>query len=309
MSDAALGDDALRTTFYARAGRLRAPWRLLLYVVALFAGVLLMLGVAYAPLLALARRFVERPSLEFWLLLGAAAIAHWLVLGRVERRPFADVGLGRADARPALLAAGALLGAGAVGVPSALLLAAGDLRAVPMPHGNWLAAAASLAVALAPAALYEELLVRGYPLLVLKESLGAGPALVLTSLVFGALHLQNPNGSLGYAAVVAFAGVFLGAIRLATGSLWAAFAAHLAWNWTLAAGLHASVSGLPFPTPDYRVVDAGPAWLTGGAWGPEGGAAALAGMLGGLAVLARWPRHVTSLDFFGGRGRRLLPDS
>ena len=263
------------------------------------------LGVLYGPLLAVARRLTARPSLQYWLLLAAVVLAHLLVLRVVERRPLAAVGLGRAAARPRLLAAGALLGAAAVGLPAALLLAGGELRAVAAPAGSWAATAGSLALALAPAALWEELLVRGYPLLVVTEALGAPLALLLTSVVFGALHLQNPNASLGSAAVVTLAGVFLGAIRFATGSLWAAFAAHLAWNWTLAAGFHAAVSGLPFPTPGYRVIDAGPDWLTGGPWGPEGGAAAVAGMLGGLALLwRRAPRTTTMTPLLGGRGRR-----
>ena len=78
---------------------------------------------------------------------------------------------------------------------------------------------------------------------------------------------------------------------LATGSLWAAWTAHLAWNWTLGALLHAAVSGLPFATPGYRMVETGPDWLTGGPWGPEGGAGAAAGMLGALGLLSAWRRR------------------
>ncbi len=62
-------------------------------------------------------------------------------------------------------------------------------------------------------------------------------------------------------------------------SLWAAFTAHLAWNWTLAGVLHSAVSGVPFATPDYRVIDAGPDWATGGVWGPEGGLPAALSLL------------------------------
>ena len=288
----------------ASPGRLRAPWRLVLYVLALVAGSAIATGIVYPVLAPVARQLTPRPSLEYWLLLSAVVVAHLLVLRVVERRPLADVGLGRSAARPVLLAVGALLGAAAIGVPCALLLAVRELRAVPAPAGSWGGVAGSLAVSLAPAALWEELLVRGYPLLVLAESLGRPVALVLTSLIFGALHLANPNASVASAAVVALAGIFLGAIRFATRSLWAAFTAHLAWNWTLAAGFHAAVSGLPFSTPGYRVVDAGPGWLTGGAWGPEGGAAAVAGMCGGLALLWwRTPSDDRS-TLFRGRGRR-----
>jgi uncharacterized protein len=94
--------------------------------------------------------------------------------------------------------------------------------------------------------------------------------------------------------IVTLAGVFLGAIRVAFDSLYAAWGAHLAWNWMMAVPLHAPVSGLRFEAPDYRTVSAGPAWVTGGAWGPEGGLAAALAMVAALAYLhARRRREET----------------
>jgi hypothetical protein len=49
--------------------------------------------------------------------------------------------------------------------------------------------------------------------------------------------------------------------------------------------LHSDVSGIPFATPDYRVVDAGPDWATGGAWGPEGGVPAALGLVSATIYL------------------------
>jgi hypothetical protein len=77
---------------------------------------------------------------------------------------------------------------------------------------------------------------------------------------------------------------------LATRSLYAAWAAHFAWNWTMAAVFHMAVSGSGFPTPNYRVVEVGPDWLTGGSWGTEGGIGALLGMSAGLLYLFARPR-------------------
>jgi hypothetical protein len=74
-------------------------------------------------------------------------------------------------------------------------------------------------------------------------------------------------------------------VRVVYDSLYAAWAAHTAWNWVMAVPLHAPVSGLRFEAPDYRTVSAGPEWITGGAWGPEGGFAAVLGMMAGLAYL------------------------
>ncbi|MDQ8160926.1 MAG: hypothetical protein P3C12_16095, partial [Gemmatimonadota bacterium] len=77
-----------------------------------------------------------------------------------------------------------------------------------------------------------------------------------------------------------------------TASLPAAWSAHLAWNWVMAAVLHMPVSGLPFATPGYRAVVQGGEWLTGGAWGPEGGMMAVLVLGGALAVtMRRGPGH------------------
>ena len=132
---------------------------------------------------------------------------------------------------------------------------------------------------LAPAALWEELVFRGYAFAVLAEWWGTPAALGATSLVFGLVHLQNVGATPESIAVVVMAGVFLGAVLVVLRSLWAAFAAHLTWNWVLAGVLHSAVSGVPFATPDYRLVDAGPDWATGGVWGPEGGVPAALGLV------------------------------
>jgi hypothetical protein len=78
---------------------------------------------------------------------------------------------------------------------------------------------------------------------------------------------------------------FLGGVLVATRSLYAAWMAHFAWNWTMAVLFHTAVSGLPLESPGYRYVDAGPDWATGGPWGPEGGLPAALGMGAGMAYL------------------------
>ena len=85
--------------------------------------------------------------------------------------------------------------------------------------------------------------------------------------------------------LVTLAGIFLAVVLLVTQSLYAAWIAHFAWNFVMAALLHVPVSGLPLAKPDYQIVDSGPDWITGGTWGPEGGAAGAAGMLGALGFL------------------------
>jgi hypothetical protein len=140
---------------------------------------------------------------------------------------------------------------------------------------------------LVPAALWEELLMRGFFFAVLREAWGSGRALLVTSVLFGVLHLENVGATAQSVGMVALSGAFLGAILVTTGSLYAAWAAHLSWNFVMAAVLHANVSGIGMASPDYRVVDAGPDWATGGGWGPEGGLFAGVGMTVGLLFLLR----------------------
>ncbi|MEO7712371.1 MAG: CPBP family intramembrane glutamic endopeptidase [Gemmatimonadaceae bacterium] len=254
--------------------------------VALFAGLQFVGIVLLAdPLVWLVGRTGQRIRIDELLVLAAALSATVIMLRRVDVRPWRDVGLGRDAWRPAIVWRGWILGFVAIGVASATLLALGSLQVVPSEPGSSLAAAARITIFLVPAALAEEVLCRGYLLTVIRDRIGTIGAIVSTSLVFGLLHVSNPGWTVASVGIVALAGIFLAAVRIAYRSLYAAWAAHVAWNWVMAVPLHAPVSGLRFESPDYRTVSEGPAWLTGGAWGPEGGVAAVLGMLACLYYL------------------------
>jgi hypothetical protein len=282
-----------RTLLVTPEGRLRAPWRLLLFIVVLFGAV----TVAFVVEVALehtAFALGYRPLVIQWgaplgILLATAICLRW-----VDGTSWDYVWLGRSAARPALLARSALLGAVAIGLPSLLLLSTGQLRAVPSPDGSWWAATGLAFANLLPAAAGEELLIRGYIFAVLRESIGWRWTLIATSIVFGLLHIPNPGADAESVLLVMLAGFFLGSVLLATKSLYAAITVHFAWNWVMAAGLHTPVSGIPIIAPDYRIVDSGPDWLTGGAWGPEGGLAAALSVF--IAVVYIYARHLRRME-------------
>lgn len=284
----------MHALFYAPAGGLRAPWRLLTFATATVAAIVLLQGIVEA----VASSSGARPGVGATSAVLALALlaAHALALRVVDRRPWSAAGLQRDGARPSVLVRALLLGALAIGLPTALLLAVGWLRLGSAADGSWWRSAGMLLAVLLPAALWEELLVRGYPFAVLRDVWGARGAVLATSAAFALLHVGNPGATPLAIALVAMAGIFLGAVRLATRSLYAAWMAHAGWNWTLAAVFHVSVSGWPFVAPDYRVVDGGPDWATGGAWGPEGGAGAALGMAMALALLNAWPRRGRAAD-------------
>jgi len=227
----------------------------------------------------------SREAIFQWLSLGSVAFATWVMLRKVDRLPWSTVGLDRAAARPSLVITGGVLGGLTIGIASLLLFAGHMMRFDPAQAGSWWSEAGHEVAVLLPAAFFEELFIRGYVFAVLRRAAGWRVALLVTSVVFGLLHAWNPGADAESILAVTVAGFFLGMILLATRSLYAAGAAHFAWNWVMAGALHIAVSGVPSADVDYRMVETGPDWLTGGTWGPEGGLAAVALMFIGIFYL------------------------
>ena len=230
-----------------------------------------------------------------WISFISVVIATWVMLRRIDKLPWSEVGLNTAAASPPILIRGVLLGGLTIGVASLLLLATHMLRIDGAAPGNWWGQAGHSTILLLPAAFFEELFIRGYVFAILRRAAGWKMALVITSIVFGLLHVTNPGADSESILAVIVAGFFLGVVFLATRSLYAAGAAHFAWNWVMSGALHIAVSGIPSNDPDYRVVDSGPDWLTGGPWGPEGGLAAVAAMF--VVLFYLYGRHLRRMEW------------
>ncbi len=278
--------------FVSEDGRLRALWRILFFCGASFAALFVadaILGLLISQFFSLVG--IRGVSNAYWVqafgLLGGTAIT----LRVVEKRPWRMVWMGSDAARPSLLVIGFLVGAAAIALPIASLIGVHWLRSSAGGVGSWPGAALRVSLLLLPAALFEELIARGYILSVLRESWGWTWAIVATSIGFGLLHLANNGVTPGSVALVMLAGFFLAGVLYATKSLYAAWMAHFAWNWTMAVVFHTAVSGYPMEAPGYRYVDAGPDWATGGDWGPEGGIPAGLGMGAGAGLVYLFSRR------------------
>jgi len=228
-----------------------------------------------------------------WISLTSVVIATWIMLRRIDKLSWGEAGLDRVAASPPTVVKGAALGGLTIGVASLFLLGTHMLRIDPTAQGSWWGEAGHSTIFFLPAAFFEEMFIRGYVFVVLRRAAGWKFALISTSIVFGLMHAANPNPDAEAILAVIVAGFFLGTILLVTRSLYATGAAHFAWNWVMSGALHIAVSGLPSADPDYRVVDAGPDWLTGGRWGPEGGLAAVVAMFLVLFyLLGRYLRRI-----------------
>src|SRR5215217_4594062 len=130
----------------------------------------------------------------------------------------------------------------------------------------------------------EELLSRGYHLQTIASGLNLFWGVVLSSAVFGLLHLGNPNATWVSAAGIFFAGIYLAYGYIRTKQLWLSMGLHLGWNFFEGVGFGFPVSGLDI-YPLTRIQIHGPEIWTGGAFGPEAGLIVLPSLILGAALI------------------------
>jgi len=139
----------------------------------------------------------------------------------------------------------------------------------------------------------EELLSRGYHLQTLESGLNLTWGVILSSTVFGLLHLGNPNATWVSAAGIFFAGLFLAYGYIRTKQLWLSIGLHIGWNLFEGVVFGFPVSGLNI-YPLMQIQVHGPELWTGGAFGPEAGLIVLPGLLIGailIYVYTSWLRR------------------
>jgi membrane protease YdiL (CAAX protease family) len=116
----------------------------------------------------------------------------------------------------------------------------------------------------------EELLSRGYHLQSLESGLKTFWAVLISSSVFGVLHLGNPGASWISTLGIVLAGLFLALPYLLTRQLWLSIGLHIGWNFFEGVVFGFQVSGIEtFRLLRHTV--SGPELWTGGAFGPEAG--------------------------------------
>ena len=144
---------------------------------------------------------------------------------------------------------------------------------------------------MAAAATTEELLFRGVLFRVVEERAGTWISLLGTGLVFGLMHLANPDASLwGAIAIAIEAGFMLAACYAATRNLWVPIGLHFGWNFAAGGISGVVVSGNGESDGLLDASTSGPDLLSGGDFGPEGSLYTVgAGLL--LTVVFLWIAH------------------
>ncbi|CAN5637129.1 MAG: CPBP family intramembrane metalloprotease [Pyrinomonadaceae bacterium] len=276
----------LKSVFINGAGRLRSGWRLAVFVLVYIIFLFLLTSavrVVYATLIYFApvvRSGFYVQEVVYRLIILTSSLGAGCVCARIlEGLHWPSLGLSLHVGWFRHLLVGSAIGIASIALAAAIATAGGGLRFTLTTAGIFPQIAKTLVlsgVLFIVAALAEEALFRGYPLQTLTRARLAVLGILLTSVPFAAVHLQNPNVAQGFTFVnTALAGVWLATAYLRTRSLWLPLGVHWAWNWALGSLFGLPVSGITriAPHPVLQGTDLGPAWLTGGSYGIEGGLA------------------------------------
>jgi membrane protease YdiL (CAAX protease family) len=221
----------------------------------------------------------------------------WLCIQLLDQRGFATLGLWfyRGWAKEA--GWGVLGGAALMTVIVSIMAAA---RALSYTGRNEdvhrLTGVLSLGVFLILAAAFEEIAFRGYAFQRLVDAVGPLGAVAISAGLFGAAHFKNPSATPFSVANTVLAGVLFSTAYLKTRALWLPISLHWAWNFFQGLVFSLPVSGIDLQPTLFRTHLNGAAWLTGGAYGPEGGAAVTAVCVAAIIWLARTRRVAPSQD-------------
>lgn len=247
---------------------LRAGWRFVLFLVLLR---LVLIPVVFGAVRPFRHRLEPSVGDISDALLLACILLGTFIMSKLERRPVLLYGLRDSVALPRFLS-GTLTGFASLTLMLLGLRATHHLMFGPRSMGGsqLLVAALLNLLGFLIVALFEENAFRGYALHTLSEGIGFWPAAIVMSLLFAALHVQNPGESkVGIAAVFAF-GMMLAFSLWRTGSLLWAIGFHFMWDYS-----ESFLYGVPdsgFVQPEHLLSTrlSGPTWITGGSVGPEG---------------------------------------
>lgn len=269
--------------------RLRAGWRILLFLV-------LLMALAAGGQLAVRAMLGGLPrtsTLVLVIIASAATIAVLIARRFLDHKSFVSFGLGRASTAWKDVLFGFALSGAMAGVVLWLMAESGVVNNVELRWAG-LSTVALLLSMLLPNMLigyWEELVFRGYLLQNMSEGLGLKVAVVLSCLLYGLVHAANPNATALSSLIIVLFGFLRIYGYLATGMLWLSIGMHTGWNYFQSTVFGFAASGHAEKetvfTHDANAAD----WLSGGDFGPEGSVLIVPILLLALLAMRAWARR------------------
>ncbi|WP_374192058.1 CPBP family intramembrane glutamic endopeptidase [Bacillus sp. XF8] len=210
-------------------------------------------------------------NLRMLLTFGGAILFVFLWVRFIEKRLFSTIGFWKDNALKKYLR-GAFIGLIFITIPVFILVLSGfvTLHIQQISSTVILGILGSLIAFLVQGAA-EEIVVRGwlFPVISVRSRIWIG--VVVTSFLFGLLHLLNTGITILSMSNIILVGVFAAFYVLKENSLWGICAWHSIWNWAQYNIYGFAVSGITiYSTPLFKSTTSGPESLHGGAFGIEG---------------------------------------
>lgn len=293
--------------------RIRALWRLILQVVLMFilqtiaGGVLLVISPQAIQALADPTHLPQGPLPAILSTLAtfiAIILSVWFAGRWLDHRSFREFGLHLNSQWWSDLLFGLVLGAALMTFIFLVELAFGWVKISgtfqsSSPAQSFISVAIYGLFFFLVVGIQEELMFRGYILRNLAEGLNLPwltpqSALILgyliSAMVFGVLHIANPNATVISTINIIIAGLLMGLGLILTGELALPIGLHVTWNYFEGYVFGFPVSGLSSAGNFIGIQQGGPTQWTGGAFGPEAGLISLGAMLVGAGLILAWVR-------------------
>jgi membrane protease YdiL (CAAX protease family) len=216
-------------------------------------------------------------------ILAFALLGYWLYVRFHEKRAATELRI-----VPLGIVLGALSGALLISITTLSLFAMGNYEVVAV---RGMQGVPPIAGAILAAAVIEEIVFRGIVLRAHEGAMGTVAAVLLQSLAFAVMHWFNAGADVAMVLALTLIGAFWTCVFIASRNLWVVGLHHAAWNFAIFA------TGIPLSgLEDWRAkaplesIYHGPAWLTGGEFGPETSIITAVVVLASMVALVQWTR-------------------
>lgn len=210
----------------------------------------------------------------------------FIILKGLEKKRFEDIGLNSMIVNWKGLIWGLMLGAASMIIVFIMLFSTGDItleNSLLNPHFSKNTVWGILIFIIV--AINEETMCRGYIFNTLNQMGKPWLSAVISSGVFAALHLLNPNVKLMGILNIFLVGMLFAYMYIRTNSLWMPIGYHFTWNYFQGSVFGFAVSGTTEAQGIYNIASVNENIFTGGSFGPEAGILATVVLILGFVVV------------------------
>lgn len=257
------------------SGGVRSGWRFAAFIIGVLALYFAIGGLLEDPLAAflhIDQRTLNAPAFvlnESFIVI--AVVIATAIAARLERRSILSYGFPANEAFRGKYWEGIAIGVVSAGLVGVAMYAAGGfvISGFGLRGLDWVTLPAFWAAGMVLVGLAEESWFRGYPLQALARGVGFWPAAVISSLVFGGLHVTKAHENFIDIFNIIALGLILCFTLRRTGNLWLAAGFHTAFDFMQFAVIGTRNGGAQPVGTVLHASFPGPAWINGGPLGTE----------------------------------------